>query len=381
MIKKFSKKTKIWLVVLAMLVLARLVMPYFIVKYVNKVLANDIAPYKGHIYDVDLSLYRGAYRICDMKIDKVNENGKTPFVHAPHIDLSIEWKSLLEGSLVGEVVLEEPRINFKLSKQGSQTGEGVDWVKLVEDLMPTQINRFAVENGTVTFNCIDGKAPDFNIDFKDFELEAKNIRNVEEKEIPLPSSVMATANAPGYGGLFKFDGKAMFLKKIPDFDFNAKFENGELKGINEVFRYYSGGMDFEKGKLNMYSEMAMKDGSYKGYFKPILIDATIFNRKEEDRSFKQGAKELFAEGIQEVFENHKKDQTAFRVPIQGKIEATRNSSVWKTIISAFSNAYIRAFQFKLDDTINFKSVAKKEGEKKEKEGFFHKFRRDKNKEN
>jgi Domain of Unknown Function (DUF748) len=316
-----------------------------------------------------------------MKIDKVNENGKAPFVHAPHIDLSIEWKSLLKGSLVGEVVLEEPRINFKLSKQGSQTGEGVDWVKLVEDLMPTQINRFAVENGTVAFNYIDGKAPDFNIDFKDFELEVTNIRNVEEKEVALPSSVMATANAPGYGGLFKFDGKAMFLKNIPDFDFNAKFENGELKGINEVFRYYSGGMDFEKGKLSMYSEMAMKDGSYKGYFKPILIDATIFNRKEEDRSFGEGAKELFAEGVQELFENHKKDQTAFRVPIQGKIEASRTSSVWKTIISAFSNAYIRAFQFKLDDTINFKSVAKKEGEKKEKKGFFHKFRRDKNKDN
>jgi hypothetical protein len=55
--KKFSKNIQIWLIILVLLVVVRLLMPYFIVKYVNKVLAKDIAPYKGHIYDVDLSLY------------------------------------------------------------------------------------------------------------------------------------------------------------------------------------------------------------------------------------------------------------------------------------------------------------------------------------
>lgn len=365
---KLTRKIKILLGILVLLVAVRLALPYFIVKYVNKVLAKNIAPYKGHIYDVDLSLYRGAYRICDMKIDLVDENGENPFVHAPHIDLSIQWESLLKGSLVGEVVLEEPLINFKLSNKGSQsqTGEGADWVQLVEDLMPIRINRFAVDNGTVAFLYVDGKTPDFNIDFDDFELEVTNIKNVEEKDKALPSAVVATANAPGYGGIFEFDGNALFLKEVPDFDFNAKFENAELKGVNELFRYVTGGMDFEGGKLSMYTEMAMKDGAYKGYFKPILIDAKIFKWKEDDRSLGNGIKELVSEGVQEVFENHKKDQTAARVPIEGKLEESATSSVWKAILSALSNAYIQAFQFKLDDTINLGSVAKEEEEKKEK---------------
>jgi len=364
-LKNLSKKTKIVLAILLVLVAVRLVLPYFITKHLNKVLAKNIAPYKGHIYDVDLSLYRGAYRICDLRVDLVDEQGKRPFLHAPHMDLSIEWKSLWKGSLVGEVVIESPEINFKLAQKGSQMGKGADWVQLVKDFMPVEINRFAVQDGRVAFIYLDGQEAGFNVDFERFQLEVRNIRNVEEEDKALPSPVVATASAPGNGGQFSFTADANFLKLTPDFNYNAKFENAELKGINEIFRYLSSGMDFESGKLSLYSEMAMKDGKYRGYLKPILIDAKIFKRKEEDRSFGQGVKELLAEGVQELFENHKKDQTASRVPIEGSVDSKANTDIWQTILSALSNAYIRAFKFQLDNTIDYVNVFEneKKGEK------------------
>ncbi|MBS7229416.1 hypothetical protein KHA90_00120 [Flavobacterium psychroterrae] len=46
--------------------------------YANKALA-DLKGYKGSIKDVDIHLYRGAYRIDTLVIDKI-DNGKTqPF--------------------------------------------------------------------------------------------------------------------------------------------------------------------------------------------------------------------------------------------------------------------------------------------------------------
>jgi hypothetical protein len=182
---------------------------------------------------------------------------------------------------------------------------------------------------------------------------------VDESDKALPSTVVATATAPDYGGNFNLEAQAYFLKAIPDFNYNMKFEDATLKSINELFRYMTGGMDFEEGKLNMYSEMAMKDGHYKGYFKPLFLDAKIFKWKEEDRSFKNGVKELLSEGVQEIFENHKKDQTATRVPIEGNVDGTK-TKIWPVIVSAFTNAYIEAFKFELDNTIDFKSAFRKD---------------------
>ncbi|MEK7255975.1 MAG: DUF748 domain-containing protein, partial [Bacteroidota bacterium] len=345
------------LAIVLLLVAIRLALPYFLTKYLNRVLAKNIIPYRGHIEDIDLHLYRGAYVICDLRVDSVDLYGKRPFLHAPRIDLSIEWKALWKGNIVGEIIMEQPLVNFKLSKKGSQTGANVDWVKLAQDFMPVEINRFAMENGKVNFTYADGVSPDFDMDFQRLQLEVTNIRNVEEKDKPLPSDIAATADAAGYGGKFTFKGQANLLKTMPDFDYNAKLEKAKLVNFNEVFRYYTGGMDFESGEVSLFSEMAMKDGRYVGYFKPILHDAKIFKWKEPGRGFRNDIKELVTEGIQEVFENHPKDQSASRVAIEGTIQGG-TPDIWKAIVAAFVNAYIRVFRHEFDNTINFNQLSK-----------------------
>ena len=69
-----SRKKKIWLiltaVIIVLLVVGRLMLPYFVTKYVNQVLA-DIDGYEGSISDVDIHLSRGAYSIHDLKLFKV----------------------------------------------------------------------------------------------------------------------------------------------------------------------------------------------------------------------------------------------------------------------------------------------------------------------
>ena len=72
---RLKKSHKIILAVVVALVAIRVALPFFIVKYVNRILDENIVPYKGHIDDVDLALIRGAYRICDLKVDMVDTAG------------------------------------------------------------------------------------------------------------------------------------------------------------------------------------------------------------------------------------------------------------------------------------------------------------------
>src|SRR5690349_7124952 len=133
--KKISKKYIIIGSILALLIIGRLLLPYFVTRFVNKTLA-DIPGYTGSISDVDISLWRGAYVIYDLKLLKIEGNEKIPFIDIPASDLSVEWSALFKGSVVGEVIFENPKLNFiggdKKNAQGettNQTGEDVDWTE------------------------------------------------------------------------------------------------------------------------------------------------------------------------------------------------------------------------------------------------------------
>ena len=101
-----EKKQRILRIVLAVLVLIialRILLPYVVLDFVNKELA-ELRGYFGHVEDIDISLYRGAYIVKDIYINKKDTaTGKqTPLFACPNIDISIEWASLFKGRIVSE---------------------------------------------------------------------------------------------------------------------------------------------------------------------------------------------------------------------------------------------------------------------------------------
>ena len=374
--KKHTKRKRVakWVIGIVLVLIAiRIALPHVIKWYLNNRVLNQMKDYRGHIEDVDLALWRGAYMIDDLDIVKIGTEIEEPFVYVKTIDLSVQWNALFKGAIVGEIVATDPTINFAFSKDEdkSQTGKEQDWIKIVTDLIPIRINRFAIDNGTVKLVNLFAeleKANDLNLD--QINLEILNIQNVTDYSVPLPTSLNASAHTPGYGGQLELTAKTMFLKEIPDFDYNLKFEHAKLVEFNPLIEHYAG-MNVEEGVLSLYSEMAMKDGHFEGYFKPLLEDLRIFDWKEENRDFGQWIKEFFSEGTKEIFENQKKEQFATRVPIKGNLGNVK-ANIWLTIINAFKNAYIDAFQHKLDQTVTFQKVALSEDAKaeKDKKGFF-----------
>ncbi|MBD2751436.1 DUF748 domain-containing protein [Spirosoma sp. BT704] len=352
-----KRTTKILIAFVVLLIIGRLLLPYFVLRYVNKTLA-DMGDYTGHVEDITIQLIRGAYQIEDMRIRKVNGKIKEPFIFIPKTDLSVEWKSLFKGKLVSEVECYEPEINFAFSENeaSSQTGAEVDWTAFLKKLLPISINRFAVINGKVELTNLVSQ-PRADLSLQKIQGEIRNIRNVEDKANPLPSPVTASGDVPGYGGTMNFSANMNLLKVTPDFDYNMRFSNLQLVKLNSLAREYAN-LDFEQGTVSVYSEMAMLNKKLNGYIKPLTKGMKIFKLNEhEGRSVGKFFTELAAQAGTAVLKNQKHDQVATRIPLNGTIEAIE-TAVWPTIFGVLRNAYIEAFRGEFDNSITLKDAFK-----------------------
>ena len=98
-------RRKKWLwalaIVAVLLVGARVALPYFAKDEVNRRLMA-LESYDGHVEDVDLALWRGAYRLDGIRIVKTGSKQPEPFFDGERIDFSVEWRSILRGRLVAE---------------------------------------------------------------------------------------------------------------------------------------------------------------------------------------------------------------------------------------------------------------------------------------
>lgn len=364
------KKKKIILITLTIvvvLVILRLALPFIVLKYANKTLAN-MKGYYGRIQDIDIALIRGAYRIDSVYLNKVDSitHEQTPFFSASAIDLSIEWKALFHGSLVGEFVFEKPTLIFTKEKVEPSTlkKDSSEFNELQDDFMPLQVNRFEVNNGSIRY--VDkGSKPKVDIAMTNTFILAQNLRNSYDSSVLLPATVKASATV--YGGTINFNMKLNPLAKDPTFDLNTELRNTNLVELNEFFQAYAK-VDVNKGTFGMYAEAAAKDGKFAGYVKPLIKNLDILGKEDRKDNIFRKMWEAIAGGVSEVFENQEKDQVATKIPFQGKIEDP-NTNVWYAIANVLRNAFIQAIQPSIDQEINITSV---EAPKKEKKTFLQK---------
>src|SRR5262245_22824545 len=68
---------------------ARIALPFVVEEYANRKLAA-LHSYDGHVGDIDIHLWRGAYSIDDLVIVKTGAKRPVPFFSAQRIDLSVE---------------------------------------------------------------------------------------------------------------------------------------------------------------------------------------------------------------------------------------------------------------------------------------------------
>src|SRR5215203_1996413 len=115
--RRITRILRTLMIIVIVLVVIRLVMPFVILHFANKQLAS-MDGYRGHIKDIDLALIRGAYKVDSIYLNKVDSttHKETPFFAASLIDLAIEWKALMHGSLVGNIKVNDAVLRFAKDK-------------------------------------------------------------------------------------------------------------------------------------------------------------------------------------------------------------------------------------------------------------------------
>lgn len=358
------KKKILWTlaIVAVLLVTARLALPYVVLHYLNKTLAI-MDGYYGKAEDIDIALIRGAYEIDSIYLNKVDSTTQkqTPFFGASQIDLSVEWKALFHGSIVGELVFENPMIRFTKDKVEPKEvrNDSSSFKNLLDDFMPLQVNRVEINNGSIQY-IDESSKPRVDIHLTNAYALAENLRNSYDSTVILPASLRA--NATIYEGELAINMKFNPLADEPTFDVNAELKNTNLVKLNDFFKAYAK-VDVNKGRFGLYTEVAAKEGKFTGYVKPLIQNLDILGQEDRDDNILQKAWEAIAGTAGEVFENQRKDQFATKVPFEGNLK-NPDTNVWFALTRVLQNAFIQALQPSIDQEINIATVDSQPNKKK-----------------
>lgn len=356
-VKKHRTRKVILIVLGSLLVLLiglRIALPYILLRFVNREL-QTIPGYTGRVDDIDVHLYRGAYTIKVIRLDKTGGKVPVPFFSADALDLSVEWSALLHGRFVGKLIVRHPILNFAKgpTKETTQTEIPTKpWTKVVGDLMPLKLNRFEIFDGEIHYRDFYS-SPKVNIFATDIHILAENLSNAKHQPEELPSTVHATCDGI-YGGKAWLEMKLDALNDIPTFSAKAELTDMDITQLNDFLSAY-GKFTVRKGTIGIYTEVAAKDHKIVGYTKPIIRDLRVVNWNEDKAHPLKLAWEALIGTVNWVVKNKGKDQLATKADFSGDLKDP-NVDIWYIIGQVLRNGFIQALYPALENSVNINSV-------------------------
>jgi|GEM_PF-33571 len=214
-----------------LLILLHLALPHLVRNFLNEKMA-DMGDYQGHVEDVDLVWWRGAYRVEGLLIEKKDKRVQAPLFKAPSIDIAISWDAILRHrEIVGEVVFKQPHLNFVDGGDSgdSQSGEGVDWRDQLDALVPITLNEIRVVDGQLSFRNFSSD-PQVHVYASDIQASLYNLTNTDDAD------GTRTATFEGTGKLFNqapIEATARFdpFTDWEDFEVNLRVTGVPLKHV------------------------------------------------------------------------------------------------------------------------------------------------------
>nr|WP_298172237.1 DUF748 domain-containing protein [uncultured Pseudomonas sp.] len=351
--KRYSIPQWILLGIVVALVALHLALPVLVRDYLNDKLA-DMGDYSGHIGDVDLAWWRGAYWVNDLTIVKSSGQVPVPFVDAPSIELAVSWPELWQNrAIVAEVVFEQPEVNFVdggADKQRSQSGQGTDWRRQLEKLLPITLNEVRVIDGSLRFHNLTADPP---VDLRATEVNASlyNLTNVEKKQNERAASFEGSALLLNHAPL---ESSATFnpLQDFENFEFKLRVTDIDLTRLNDFSSAY-GGFDFKAGSGDLVVEANADDGQLSGYIKPLLHNVEVFDWQQDvangDKGFLRSIWEALIGAGETALKNQSKDQFATRVELSGSVHR-QDVNAFQAFLAILRNGFIEAFSANFENS-------------------------------
>lgn len=289
-------------------------------------------------------MWRGAYQIEGLKIQKRKGNIGVPFFAVSNIDLSLDWRRLLHMSIVGRVKMTKPELNFVDSKEPAkqQAGSEESWDEVLGQFLPIRIDYFGVRDGRIHFRNLDIKPP-IDIYLSDVHVDATNLTNSLEVSKDLVAQIDVSAKAMNKSELTSHISLDPLAKEL-EFNMRMKVLGLELAALKDFTREYSS-IDFEKGTLDIVLELSVSNNRLLGYIKPLFRDFKVLNWPEDKKKGPlEVAKEAVVAATMQLFKNQPKDQFATRIPLEAEIHGKeKQTNIWQIIMGVLTNGFVKAF--------------------------------------
>ncbi len=337
---RIPRRLLLWIAALAAVILViRAVLPSVLRHAINERLAQ-VQGYAGQIGGVDLQLFRGAYQIESVEINKRAGDRLEPLLSVEEIDFSLAWRELFHGRLVSDIVLTRPRLRVATSTTPDDPRQdGKEWQDAIQDIFPIEITHFRIIRGDIRF-IDETSSPRVDIPFRDLELVATGLRNQpDEKTGPNPARLYAEATTVGNGRLTLF-ASGDPLAAVPRFNLKLDLINVELKALNSFLEAYAN-VDVSAGTLKLYAEVFANDGGFEGYVKPFFQNLEFKSLNDQNKNLARRLWEKIVAGTAALVENDERDQVATRIPFSGRFGKT-DVGIWATIGSLIRNGFIKA---------------------------------------
>lgn len=333
-------------------------LPWAVERYANRQLAT-MGEYTGRVTNVDLSILRGAYTLHGITIVKVGSKAESPFLDLEQMDISLQWRALLDRELVGELVMQRPILNLVQgeSERDTQLGAGVNWPEQVRRFFPFRFNVVEVHDGRTTFRA-PGIEADESLTLESLQVVLRDLTNVNERQSAAFASVDVTGRLMGDAPL-RLTGHIDPNESMPTFDMNMSIEGAEVVKANPWLKEFVNA-DAESGTFSMYAELAAAQGRFEGYVKPIIENPRIFEPDEPASGPFQKAWEGLVEIAARLLTNREENQVATEVPLAGDLE-NPSADVLTAAVNLFRNAFVTAFSHALEESVGLADVQRDSG--------------------
>jgi hypothetical protein len=340
-----------------LLIAARIAAPYAIRWKANQEI-NGTPGYEGGVGDVGVHLWRGAYSVERIMIVQRGAHELDPFLDVARVDVTVKWKALLHGAIIGSLTVYRPVVSYAEGKapehrqtggipgnpQGQQHGRGgreqpPSWQERIQKLAPFAIDEIIIIDGRLRFQNVE-KGVDLHVG----SLQAVLTNLTNSQRVSAEHSEVATLKADGEtigGGHLALTGDIDPFAAQPTFSLKLALERVDLPALNPLTRAYAD-VDIERGRFDLYAEIRSDQGRLDGYVKPMFTGLDVFRFKTD---MKKGAKKAFMNAVVgatgKALQNQPHDRFATEIPVEGRIDQP-GTSVMAAIAGVLRNAFVRA---------------------------------------
>ena len=199
----------------AILIVAIFILSFFLDPIVRARVENTmnqkLVGYHTRLAHAHVQLLNGSL-ILDGLVVTQNAHPNPPVANLPEMGFHIQWRELLTGHIVADVLLTHPRVHINLTQLRTQASSKValkdeGWQDAIQSVYPFKINRFRIRDGEVIYIDTDPKRP---LHLSDIALNADNIRNIHYNDQVYPSQFRLYSVVFEQGRM-TVDGRANFL--------------------------------------------------------------------------------------------------------------------------------------------------------------------------